>query len=858
MGVTQASKYLHSVSKLTLVEIASICTGLVRELGILPRVVVDCSNLAFIYTNYISPTDAVAKHLARFAAPGIVIVPVCDGVTRPISKRATNDRIAKKEMCRITALCIRNQIRSMRDCLANESGPNKDHISNEIVSLSRRLKANETQATQSMPKNFVANLDHELRQTHAYSVDSESAGGYVEEIVVSEFQADSYMAGQIISRTAVMAMTRDSDIPIIAGDCCICIKSFTKGNFEIVSTSESTLRKAMTYLGKDSAAIFTVALTPLFDSVANPRMRALLMIILGCDVYPGIKGLGGKALIRMMQQSEQEASVDRVFHVLRDQFIAHSKLSEEALDTYIDAILFEPTNSTLNLDASEFPQRTYLFGVPLRLPRYLQQYSPDDAYSCSRIFDGPDMSTCKGVGERSHVFLKHEGHAICSECDEVVCTSCRGMIDKQIFCLSCYSARAIDPTPQKSTLTIAEMRLELKDKYNFDGAQALDIMEVEDVYLSIGYIDEYRKHVNNVPFPMYPTSNLQSASKPWEDVIDIDFKAKGAFLADPNLSCAHIPGILKLFGSIVEFDSTEETKSSKVSTLRHILPSCFFVFAANCRVDSGYRVIQRCIRHATDSRFPSIDKEIAKLINYHGELGIHLSATVPASMKNCLYKSEIVLTPTKILCCKCTCPCGSQNKERTLCVHNLPLVYSLTLLMFRELADHIIREFAACMRCNIWNNVDWSAEDKMVVKRSIILLTEAAGETIDKHDILTVSIDILLDDFLVGTKKRREWKKRTSTPPKPCELGPIKSMAFPSTKKQGGSHTKRRHEKDTVPIDSSMEKQPSQPTFTAVDDEDVHVDSRRFEHRQVTITSDNNRRRSQYLSPELSEDDFID
>ena len=91
MGVTQASKYLHSVSKLTLVEIASICTGLARELGILPRVVVDCSNLAFIYTNYISPTDAVAKHLARFAAPGIVIVPVCDGVSRVqyLSERRT-------------------------------------------------------------------------------------------------------------------------------------------------------------------------------------------------------------------------------------------------------------------------------------------------------------------------------------------------------------------------------------------------------------------------------------------------------------------------------------------------------------------------------------------------------------------------------------------------------------------------------------------------------------------------------------------------------------------------------------------------------------------------------------------------
>ena len=822
MGVIQASKYLHSVSKLTLVEIASICTGLARELGILPRVVVDCSNLAFVYSNYISPTDAVAKHLARFAAPGIVIVPVCDGVTHPISKQATNDRIAKKELCRITALCIRNQIRSMRARLAKESGPSKEQLSNEIVALSRRLKANETQATQSMPTNFVANLDHELRQTHAYSVDSESAGGYVEEIVMSEFQADSYMAGQIINRTAVMAMTRDSDIPIIAGDCCICIKSFTKGNFEIVSTSEATLRKAMTYLGKDSAAQFTVASNPLFDGVANPRMRALMMIILGCDVYPGIKQVGGQTLRKMKQQSEQESTGDQLFYDLRDLFITSSKLSEQALDTYIDAIVFEPTNSIPKLDASDLPQRTYLFGVPLHLPRYLEQYSPDDAYRSSRIFDGPEMSTCKGVGERSHLFLKHEGHFICSECNDIVCTSCRGKVDKQIFCLGCYRTRVIDPTPQNSALTIAEMRLELKDKYNFDGAQALDILEVEDAYLSIGYIDKYRKQENNVPFPIYPTSNLQSPSRPWDDVINIDFKAKGAFLADPNIKSAHIPGLLKLFGSIVEFHSTDETNNSNVTTLHHVLPSSLFMFAANCRVDSGYRVLKRCIRHATDSRFPSIDKDIAKLINHHGELGIHLSATVPASMKNCSYKSEIVLTPTKILCCKCTCPCGSQDTERTLCVHNLPLVYSLTLLLFRDLADHILRELSACMHCNIWNNVEWSADDQSVLKRNIILLTEAAGEPVDKHNVLTVSIDELLDDFLVGTEKRREWKKRTSAPPKPCELGPIKSMTFPSTTKQGGSLTKRRHEKGTEPImsstdtDSSIENVPSLPTTTAV------------------------------------------
>ena len=815
MGVNQASKYLHSVSKLTLVDISNICQGLARELGILPRVVVDCSNLAFIYSNYISPTDAVAKHLARFATPGIVIVPVCDGVTRPSSKQATNHRMAKKELCRITALCLRNRIRLMRDRIANDSGTDKESLLNEVSALSRKLKANETQATQSMPKNFVQELDHELRQSHAYSVDNESAGGYVEEVVVSEFQADAYMAGQIVTRSAVMALTRDSDIPIITGDCCISIKTFTKGNYEIVSTSEATLRKAMQFLGKDSSATLAKASLPLFDGVTHPRTRALLMLILGCDVYlGGMTDVGGITLSRMINEYEHKSSGDKLFNFLRGQFMARNKLSEQAVDTYIDAIVFEPTNAMPDVNAAEMSQRTYLFGVPLRLPRYLEQYSADDVYKSTRIFAGPDISMCKGVGGRSHVFLNHEGHSICAECNNIVCNACRGKVDKQIFCLGCYTTKAIAPIPHRSTLTVAEMRLELKDKYNFDGAQDLDIIEVEDVYSSIGYIDKYRKHETNVPFPMYPTSNLHSPSMPWDDVINIDFKAKGAFLADPNLSAAYIPGVLKLFGALVKFDSTREIKNTNEMTIRHVLPSILFRLAGNSRVDSGYRVMQRCIRHATDSKFPSIDTQMATLINHNGELGIHLSALVPASMKNCSYKSEIVLTPTKILCCKCTCPCGSQNNERTLCVHNLPLVYSLTLLLFRDLADHIVRELAACMRCNIWNDAVWSAEDQVVMKQNLILLTEAAGDPVDKYNVLTVSIDDLLEDFLVGTEKRREWKKRTSAPPKPYELGPIKNMVFPSTRQQGGSQTKRRRHDNTATMDSSSDMLSPLPTST--------------------------------------------
>jgi hypothetical protein len=64
---------------------------------------------------------------------------------------------------------IRSSTRAYINHIVNDPGVNKESLSNEVVSLSRILKANEMQAMQMMPRNFVEELDHKLCQTHAYS-----------------------------------------------------------------------------------------------------------------------------------------------------------------------------------------------------------------------------------------------------------------------------------------------------------------------------------------------------------------------------------------------------------------------------------------------------------------------------------------------------------------------------------------------------------------------------------------------------------------------------------------------------------------------------------------------------------------
>lgn len=73
------------------------------------------------------------------------------------------------------------------------------------------------------------------------------------------------------------------------------------------------------------------------------------------------------------------------------------------------------------------------------------------------------------------------------------------------------------PQTQTSTKSIADMRLELKEKYNFDSVADIDITEVEDVYESIGYVDRYNRSGQRVTFPIYPTSEIDDKS-----TIDMD------------------------------------------------------------------------------------------------------------------------------------------------------------------------------------------------------------------------------------------------------------------------------------------------------------------------------------------------
>ena len=82
------------------------------------------------------------------------------------------------------------------------------------------------------------------------------------------------------------------------------------------------------------------------------------------------------------------------------------------------------------------------------------------------------------------------------------------------------------------------------------------------------------------------------------------------------------------------------------------MPSIFVDFANDCRVDSGYRLLERCLRHGFDNKAdPLLNKKGCFIIKEDSTIGIVLNNTMPASMRNNTYNVEVCVTKDELTAC---------------------------------------------------------------------------------------------------------------------------------------------------------------------------------------------------------------
>ena len=106
------------------------------------------------------------------------------------------------------------QRRQIKQRLVTEQMNQDERKEHETIlkKLETQLKTSETRSRSSIPNNFTEELTHELSEMSAY-IENDN-GGRVTEPVNCSRQADSYMVSQVRNGEALMAATKDSDIPI--------------------------------------------------------------------------------------------------------------------------------------------------------------------------------------------------------------------------------------------------------------------------------------------------------------------------------------------------------------------------------------------------------------------------------------------------------------------------------------------------------------------------------------------------------------------------------------------------------------------------------------------------------------------
>ena len=139
------------------------------------------------------------------------------------------------------------------------------------------------------------------------------------------------------------------------------------------------------------------------------------------------------------------------------------------------------------------------------------------------------------------------------------------------------------------------------------------------------------------------------------------------------------------------------------------------------------------------------------------------------------YPVEVGFTVVALVYCKYNCQSGSCNKVRITCVHILPVIFQICLLIVDRLAEQILVELSS--RINHLNDTN---SDKDFKAESILSLMASTGENISNIDKL-LPIKNMLEKFTVGTYKR---KKMITRLPDPAFIGPIKDVIKISVEKR--------------------------------------------------------------------------
>ena len=178
---------------------------------------------------------------------------------------------------------------------------------------------------------------------------------------------------------------------------------------------------------------------------------------------------------------------------------------------------------------------------------------------------------------------------------------------------------------------------------------------------------------------------------------------------------------------------------------------------------------------------------------YLTEIGIMMNNNIPATMKNKTYNVTVAYSTSGILACECDCKAGSTGLDKVVCVHVLPVLMQLAVLLIEDLGENMLVEL-----CNRWNRgLDEKYQSDLPnIISAIIQIMKGIG--CSSNDInaakLAPTVQQMLVHFCVGTEK----KKNIPLPPRDDMLCPMSSYESESTSKSLKKVLTKKRRKNNV------------------------------------------------------------
>ena len=386
-------------------------TGLTLEtlqtFGIGNRIDVD-GNLLFhqIQGNGGKTTESIIGEMALFLKQiahcgGFIVTVVIDGEARPDCKRASWDRKKEDSLARINRMYCRFKVLELSTKLEKDAMNEAKRIETqkELQLFNDAASSFEKKSTQvGICSNFCDLLMHRLKSNG--SLKMSASGGYVHsKILKARFQSDYVIAARSRQEKNDYIYSTDSDFIALLGDDCILINemkiqscnlrkrkrlntrdqdsildstsfsvSISGGSNKKMTELQHQLEQDTNKLNRNAKIIWTKAKRPLFENKPI-RLRALIALTLGCDVFEGLKNCGpakvDKNLVTFTEKNGGKMhSVTNDFELFLVKGLRHMKVntskSDINKDTYhslvhslVEAFLFEPGIIDKELDMND-------------------------------------------------------------------------------------------------------------------------------------------------------------------------------------------------------------------------------------------------------------------------------------------------------------------------------------------------------------------------------------------------------------------------------------------------------------------------------------------------------------------------